>query len=89
MYSLDVLHSLFGISLLFHVQFCCFLTCLRISQEAGQVVGYFHLLKKIKKRLVLGRKAMTNLDSVLKNRDINYKGPHSQSYGVSHSHVWM
>ena len=33
---------------------------------------------------------MTNLDSVLKNRDIiAEKGPSSQSYGVSSSHVWM
>ena len=24
---------------------CCFLTCIRISQEAGQVVWYFHLFK--------------------------------------------
>ena len=24
---------------------CCFLTCIQISQEAGQVVCYFHLLK--------------------------------------------
>ena len=24
---------------------CCFLTCLQISQEAGQVVWYFHLFK--------------------------------------------
>ena len=45
---------------------------------------------EIKRRLLLGRKAMTNLDSVLKNRDIiAEKGPSSQSYGVSSSHVWM
>ena len=44
--SLDVLLSLFGTSLLFRVQFyCCFLTCIQISQEAGQVVWYSHLLK--------------------------------------------
>ena len=24
---------------------CCFLTCIQISQEAGKVVWYFHLLK--------------------------------------------
>ena len=41
---------------------------------------------EIKKRLLLGRKTMTNLDSVLKSRD---KGPYSQSYGFSNSHVWM
>ena len=44
-YSLDVLLFLFGISLLFHVQFCRFLTCIQISQEAGQVVWYSHLFQ--------------------------------------------
>ena len=44
-YSCDVLLSQFGTSLLFHVQFCCFLTCTQISQEAGKVVWYSHLLK--------------------------------------------
>ena len=29
------------------------------------------------------------LDSILKSRDINQKGPSSQSYGFSSSHVWM
>ena len=32
---------------------------------------------------------MTNLDSILKSRDITDKGPCSQSYGFSSSHVWM
>ena len=36
---------------------------------------------EIKRHLPLGRKAMTNLDSTLKNRDITNKGPSSQSYG--------
>ena len=35
------------------------------------------------------RKAMTNLDSILKSRDITNKGPSSQSYGFSSSYVWM
>ena len=43
----------------------------------------------IKRLLVLGRKAMTNLDSILKSRDIADKGPSSQSYDFSSSHVWM
>ena len=41
--------------------------------------------------MLLGRKGMTNLDSVLKSRDINYftnKGSSSQSHGFSSSHVW-
>ena len=32
---------------------------------------------------------MTNLDSILKSRDINQKGPSSQGYAFSSSHVWM
>ena len=42
-YSLDLLLFLFGTNLLFHVQLCCFLTCIHVSQEAGQVVWYSHL----------------------------------------------
>ena len=43
------------------------------------------------RHLLLGRKAMTNVDSVLKSRDVTLpnKGPYSQSYGFSSSHVWM
>ena len=32
---------------------CCFLTCIQISQEAGQVVWYFHLLKKFPQFVVI------------------------------------
>ena len=42
---------------------------------------------EIKRRLLLGRKAMTNLDSILKSRHyFADKGPSSQSYGFSSSH---
>ena len=45
---------------------------------------------KIKRRLLLRRKAMTNLDSVLKSRDITLLTKvHLVSYGFSSSHVWM
>ena len=44
---------------------------------------------EIKGRLLPGRKAMTNLDSILKSRDTTNKGPSSQSYGFSSGHVWM
>ena len=46
---------------------------------------------EIKRHLLLGRKAMTNLDSILKCRDITLptKCPSSQSYGFSSGHVWM
>ena len=45
---------------------------------------------EIKRHLLLGRKAMTNLDSILKNRDITLptKVHLSQSYGFSSNHVW-
>ena len=48
--------------------------------------------REIKSRLLLGRKAMTNLDSILKSRDITLptkKDSSSQSYGFSSSHIWM
>ena len=41
----------------------------------------------IKRHLLLGRKIMTNLNSILKSRDIANKGPSSQGYGSSSSHV--
>ena len=46
---------------------------------------------EIKRALLLGRKAMTNLDSVLKKQKHYFanKGPFSQCYGLSSSRVWM
>ena len=45
---------------------------------------------EINRRLLLGRKAMTNLDSILKSRYyFADKGPSIQSYGFSSSLVWM
>ena len=45
---------------------------------------------KIKRCLLLGRKVMTNLDSVLKSRHyFASKGPSSQDDGFSSCHVWM
>ena len=41
---------------------------------------------EIKRRLLLERKVMTNLDSILKSRDITLS---VQSYDFSSSHVWM
>ena len=52
-YSLDILLSLFGISQLFHVWSYCFLTCIQVSQEAGQVVWYSHLLKNFPQFVVI------------------------------------
>ena len=44
---------------------------------------------EIKRRLLFGRKVMTNLDSIFKSRHITNKGPSNQGYGFSSSHVWM
>ena len=47
---------------------------------------------EIKRRLLLGRKAMTNLDRQHIKKQSHYfadKGPSSQSYGFSSSCVWM
>ena len=45
---------------------------------------------EIGRRLFLGRKAMTNLDSVLNSRHhLADKSPYSKSYGLSSSHVWL
>ena len=44
---------------------------------------------EIKRCLFLGRKAMTNLDSALKSKDITLPTAYSQSYSFSSNHVWM
>ena len=45
---------------------------------------------EIKRCLLVGRKVMTNLDSILKSRDyFANKSSSSQSYGFSSSHVWI
>ena len=45
---------------------------------------------EIKRRLLLGRKVMTNPDSILKSRHyFANKGPSSQGFGFSGGHVWM
>ncbi len=44
---------------------------------------------EIKRCLLLGRKVMTNLDSILKSRDITLPTKVRLGYGFSSSHVWM
>ena len=44
---------------------------------------------EIKRCSLVGNKAMKNLDSILKSRDITDQGLYSRSYGFSSSHVWM
>ena len=74
------------------------ITSWQIDEETMETVRHFIFLgskikadgdcsHEIKRCLLLGTKAMTNLDSILKSRDI--KGLSSQSYGFSSSHVWM
>ena len=75
------------------------ITSWHIDGETMQTVKDFFLGSKItadgdcsneiKRCLLFGRKLMTNLDSVLKSRDNADKGPSSQSYGFSSSHVCM
>ena len=78
------------------------ITSWQIEGEKVETVADFILLSskitvdggcnhKIKRHLLLRRKAMTNLDSVLKKQRHYFanKGPSSQSYGFSNSHVQM
>ena len=70
------------------------------GEEMETVADFISLLSKItadgdrsheiKKCMLLGRKAMTNLDSILKRQRHHFanKGPYSQTYGFSSSHVW-
>ena len=55
-----------------------------------KITAYSDCSYDIKRHWLLGRKAMTNLDSVLKIRhDFANKGLYSQSYSFSSSHAWM
>ena len=58
----------------------------------SKITGDGDCSHEIKRCLLLGRKAMINLDSILKSRDITLPTKvHlvSQSYGFSSNHVWM
>ena len=59
--------------------------------EGSKITADGDCSHEIKRHLLLGRKAMTNLDSILKSRDITLptKIYYSQSYGFSSSHVQM
>ena len=53
-YNLDILLFLFGTSLCYMSSSnCCFLTCIQVSQEAGQVVWYSHLLQNFPQFIVI------------------------------------
>ena len=75
------------------------ITLWQIDEETMETVADFTFLgskiiadgdcsHEIKRRVLLGRKVMTNLDSILKSRDF-YKGPSGQGYGFSSGYVWM
>ena len=69
---------------------CFLICCLGWSYLSSKEQVSFHILKAIVFPVVMyGCGSWTNLDSILKSRDIVDKGPSSQSYGFSSSHVWM
>ena len=77
------------------------ITSWQIDGETVEIVADFIFLgskitadgdcsHEIKRRLLLERKVITNLDSILKSRALlANKGPSSQGYSFSSSHVWM
>ena len=58
--------------------------------EGSKITADGDCSHEIKRHLLLGKKVMTKLDSILKSRRyfVN-KGPSSQGYGFSSSHVWI
>ena len=78
------------------------ITSWQIDEETMEMVADFILggskvsadgdcSREIKRRLLLGRKTMTNLDSIIKKQRYYFadKSPSSQSFDFSSSHVWM
>ena len=57
----------------------------------SKITGDGDCTHEIKRRFLLGRKVMTNLDNMLKSKDKGpcNKGPSSQGFGFSSGHVWM
>ena len=58
---------------------------------APKITLYGDYSHEMERHLLLGRKIMTNLDSILKKQRhyLANKGPSSQGYVLSGSHVWM
>ena len=79
------------------------ITSWEIDGETAETVADFIFLSskitadgdcshEIKRRLLLGRKVMTNLDSIFIQKQRHYfanKGPSSKGYGFSCGHVWL
>ena len=57
---------------------------------AREIPPHICMISNIRRWLLLGRKAMTNLDSVLKSWHYSAdKGPYSQGYGLPSGHIWL
>ena len=69
----------------------CFQTVVDFIFLGSKITADGDYSHETKRRLLLGRKVMTNLDLTLKSRDVNFanKGLSSQGYDFSSSHVWM
>ena len=101
-YSLDVLLFLFGTSLLsMSSSNCCFLTCIQVSQEAGQVVWYSHLFQNFPLFIVIhtvkgfGIVNKAEIDVFLElscffddQRDVGYLTSGSSAFSKSSLNVW-
>ena len=58
--------------------------------RASKIIAHGDCSHEIKRHFPLVRKAMANLDSILKSREyFSNKCPSSQSYSFTSSHVWM
>ena len=74
-------------------------SCQMEEEKVNVVTDFFFLGSKItadsdcsheiRRQMLLGTKATTNLDSVLKSREITDKGLYSQGYGLPSGHVWL
>ena len=74
-------------SLLAENQFTFWNTLSRMVATEGLRVKCLEESKTFKRRLLLGRKVMSYLDSILKS--LANRGPSSQGCGFSSTHVWM
>ena len=63
---------------------------LKLPSQLYEIQKCKHISHEIKRYLLLGRKVMTNLDSILKSRDITLSTKvHLVKAMVSNGHVWM
>ena len=61
-----------------------------LAGGTSEIIADADCSHEIKRHLLLGRKVIINLDSIFKSRHyFANKGPSSQGYGFSSSHVWI